>query len=285
MPYEVGVSRYRELARGQICGDSYGMLKLLVSPSGPQGPRRPPVRDGGNRDRAHRPGGHGLRRDGRLLDGCRFQLPDPGRGLQSGGARRHQQAAGRRAPASLRPTSRKAGSLRLRHSSSATQAGSLSLGQSAQAGTLIFIETRRTRPSHAASPRANAGASTAPGPPPNTRQRWGGSPSTPKPSVSVSKALATCHSRLTAAVTCPPRKDRGPTRVGEGGLEPPRPCGHRNLNPARLPNSATRPSGLLRVHERSFQLAPRGKIGARAPGPRAVLSNVAWALAAGRSPG
>lgn len=32
VPYEVGVSRYRELARGQICGDSYGMLKLLVSP-------------------------------------------------------------------------------------------------------------------------------------------------------------------------------------------------------------------------------------------------------------
>lgn len=32
VPYEVGVSRYRELARGQICGDSSGMLKLLVSP-------------------------------------------------------------------------------------------------------------------------------------------------------------------------------------------------------------------------------------------------------------
>jgi len=30
VPYEVGVSRYRELARGQIAGDSYGMLKLLV---------------------------------------------------------------------------------------------------------------------------------------------------------------------------------------------------------------------------------------------------------------
>ncbi|MFN0283201.1 MAG: Si-specific NAD(P)(+) transhydrogenase [Kineosporiaceae bacterium] len=29
--YEVGISRYRELARGQIIGDSYGMLKLLVS--------------------------------------------------------------------------------------------------------------------------------------------------------------------------------------------------------------------------------------------------------------
>ena len=31
-PYEVGISRYRELARGQIVGDSYGILKLLVSP-------------------------------------------------------------------------------------------------------------------------------------------------------------------------------------------------------------------------------------------------------------
>jgi NAD(P) transhydrogenase len=31
VPYEFGVSRYRELARGQIAGDSHGMLKLLVS--------------------------------------------------------------------------------------------------------------------------------------------------------------------------------------------------------------------------------------------------------------
>ena len=31
VPYEVGISRYRELARGQIVGDTYGMLKLLVS--------------------------------------------------------------------------------------------------------------------------------------------------------------------------------------------------------------------------------------------------------------
>jgi len=31
-PFEVGIARYRELARGQIIGDSYGMLKLLVSP-------------------------------------------------------------------------------------------------------------------------------------------------------------------------------------------------------------------------------------------------------------
>ena len=32
VPYEVGISRYRELARGQIVGDDYGMLKLLVAP-------------------------------------------------------------------------------------------------------------------------------------------------------------------------------------------------------------------------------------------------------------
>jgi NAD(P) transhydrogenase len=32
VPFEVGISRYRELARGQIIGDSYGMLKILVSP-------------------------------------------------------------------------------------------------------------------------------------------------------------------------------------------------------------------------------------------------------------
>ncbi len=32
IPYEIGVSRYRELARGQILGDSVGILKLLVAP-------------------------------------------------------------------------------------------------------------------------------------------------------------------------------------------------------------------------------------------------------------
>jgi NAD(P) transhydrogenase len=32
IPYEIGVSRYRELARGQILGDTVGILKLLVAP-------------------------------------------------------------------------------------------------------------------------------------------------------------------------------------------------------------------------------------------------------------
>ena len=33
IPYEVGISRYRELARGQIIGDRHGLLKLLVGVS------------------------------------------------------------------------------------------------------------------------------------------------------------------------------------------------------------------------------------------------------------
>jgi len=31
-PYEVGIARYREIARGQLIGDSHGMLKLLFHP-------------------------------------------------------------------------------------------------------------------------------------------------------------------------------------------------------------------------------------------------------------
>jgi NAD(P) transhydrogenase len=31
-PYEVGMARYRELARGAILADFHGLLKLLVSP-------------------------------------------------------------------------------------------------------------------------------------------------------------------------------------------------------------------------------------------------------------
>ena len=31
VPYEIGVARYRELARGQILGDAHGILKLIVS--------------------------------------------------------------------------------------------------------------------------------------------------------------------------------------------------------------------------------------------------------------
>jgi NAD(P) transhydrogenase len=33
VPYEVGIAHYRELARGQILGESHGIVKLLVSPT------------------------------------------------------------------------------------------------------------------------------------------------------------------------------------------------------------------------------------------------------------
>ena len=33
IPYEVGIAHYRELARGQILGESHGFVKLLVSPA------------------------------------------------------------------------------------------------------------------------------------------------------------------------------------------------------------------------------------------------------------
>ncbi|MFD0817224.1 FAD-dependent oxidoreductase [Micromonospora zhanjiangensis] len=70
VPFEAGVARYRELARGQIIGDSYGMLKLLVAPD-----------------------------TGRLLG----VHPDAGRGVQGGGAGRDEQDAGHRPAPRLIP--------------------------------------------------------------------------------------------------------------------------------------------------------------------------------------
>ncbi len=82
IPYEVGISRYRELARGQIVGDSYGMLKLLVSPGDRHAARRARLRHRRDRADPHRPGGDGLRRHGRLPRRRGLQLPDAGRDLQ-----------------------------------------------------------------------------------------------------------------------------------------------------------------------------------------------------------
>ncbi len=93
IPYEVGVSRYRELARGQIAGDSYGMLKLLVSTEDLQAARRAHLRHQRHRDGAHRPGGDGLRRHRRLPRRRGVQLPDVLRGLQGRRAGRDEQAA------------------------------------------------------------------------------------------------------------------------------------------------------------------------------------------------
>ncbi len=93
IPYEVGVSRYRELARGQIAGDSYGMLKLLVSTEDLQAARRAHLRHQRHRVGAHRPGRDGLRRHRRIPRGRGLQLPDVLGGLQGRGAGRDEQAA------------------------------------------------------------------------------------------------------------------------------------------------------------------------------------------------
>ena len=93
IPYEIGVSRYRELARGQILGDSVGILKLLVAPDsrtilgvhvfGTAATELVHIGQtvmglGGTVDY--------------LIDQV-FNYPDPGRVLQGGRARRHEQAA------------------------------------------------------------------------------------------------------------------------------------------------------------------------------------------------
>ena len=97
VPYEVGVARYRELARGQIVGDSYGMLKLLVSTEdrkvlgvhvfGTGATEIIHIGQAIMTTRRHRgpPGRHGV------------QLPDALGGLQGRGPRRDEQDAGRRA--------------------------------------------------------------------------------------------------------------------------------------------------------------------------------------------
>jgi NAD(P) transhydrogenase len=77
VPYEVGISRYRELARGQILGDTYGMLKLLVSPDDGTVLGVHVLGTNATGGRPHRASRDGLWRDGRLPRRCCLQLPDP----------------------------------------------------------------------------------------------------------------------------------------------------------------------------------------------------------------
>ena len=105
IPFEVGISRYRELARGQIIGDSYGMLKLLVSPE----------------DRSllgvhvFGTGATEIVHIGQAVMGCGgtvdylvdavFNYPTLVRGLQGRRARRHEQDAPDRSSQRLDPQS------------------------------------------------------------------------------------------------------------------------------------------------------------------------------------
>ena len=53
VPYEVGIARYEELARGQMIGDDTGLLKLLFDPRDAQAPRRPRHRRAGATELVH----------------------------------------------------------------------------------------------------------------------------------------------------------------------------------------------------------------------------------------
>jgi hypothetical protein len=88
VPYEVGMAYYREVARGQIRGDTTGRLKLIFHRDTQQGSGRSHHRRGRQRADAHRPGGDDPGRQRRLLHRNRLQLPDAGRVLQGGGLQR-----------------------------------------------------------------------------------------------------------------------------------------------------------------------------------------------------
>src|SRR5579884_1540237 len=82
------------------------------------------------------------------------------------------------------------------------------------------------------------------------------------PARSPAPAIASaCQSVTTGCLVRPTAP------VGEGGLEPPRPCGHRNLNPARLPIPP-----LARVEPSGYRF--RGRV----PGPPGVRVGMLVAL-------
>ena len=84
VPYEVGKARYREIARGQILGDTTGLLKLLFHIETRRTAGSAHHRRGRQRTGSHRPGGAGVRWHGRLLRQYGVQLPDAGGMLQDG---------------------------------------------------------------------------------------------------------------------------------------------------------------------------------------------------------
>ena len=85
VPYEVGVAYYREIARGQIRGDTTGTIEADFQPRKPLDSRRAHHRRRCERAAAHRAGGDGPRWQAGILRGHGLQLSDAGRVLQSGG--------------------------------------------------------------------------------------------------------------------------------------------------------------------------------------------------------
>ncbi len=92
VPYEVGVAYYREIARGQIRGDTTGRLKLIFHRETREVLGVHVIGEGAVEAAAYRPGGDDLQRKSGLL--CRYglQLSDFGGVLQGGRVQRPQQA-------------------------------------------------------------------------------------------------------------------------------------------------------------------------------------------------
>ena len=93
IPYEVGIAHYRELARGQILGESHGLVKLLVSPDDRTLLGVHAFGAGATEVVHIGQAVMGARRHDRLPRRHRLQLPDARRGVQGRRARRAEQAA------------------------------------------------------------------------------------------------------------------------------------------------------------------------------------------------
>ena len=81
IPYETGIARYAELAKGQMLGDDQGFLKLIFDPYQPEASGRPHYWRSRRGDRAHRAGGPRARRHHRVFSRQCLQLPDTGGSL------------------------------------------------------------------------------------------------------------------------------------------------------------------------------------------------------------
>ena len=92
VPYEVGLAYYREIARGQIRGDTTGRLKLIFHRETKALLGVHIIGEGRRGADSHRPGGAHAGRHDRLLRRHGLQLPDAGGVLQGGGVQRSQQA-------------------------------------------------------------------------------------------------------------------------------------------------------------------------------------------------
>ena len=75
------IAYYREIARGQIRGDTTGRLKLIFHRETRRSVGRPHHWRGGSGDFAHRPGGYDLEGHDRILRQYGIQLSDTGRML------------------------------------------------------------------------------------------------------------------------------------------------------------------------------------------------------------